>query len=622
MNRFFANPLHFLSPFLRIVGINLAIGFIISLLCLHPSLAQVIEPTAKLPTLSVLSKKDQTLYRKAFILQKNGQWQEADHIISQIEDKSLFGYLSYIRYMHPSLYISKYSELTAWLENYSDLPNANTIYKLALRKKGNNKTPPPIPTTVTIDDKWIMLDIPPAELLEINEPKLTNKQKTHYSVEANRERQKINRMVQDGNVTQAYQYLESKNIAAKFNKSAMADQYGILARGYYHYQKDALVVTMMEKSDRLDPLNTEAKWWAGLASWRSGNYEQAALIFDDMAYHETDSERLDAAAFWASRAWLRAERPQKVRASLSKVSPMSRNFYGLLALRASGLSPQFNWDLVPPAVSLSELYSDNSLWQVGFLRRALALKEIGQDALSKQELDRGLAALSLIALYKILFYTDRNGYADITNDIARILAARKAIISDSIRYPLPGWQPINGYTIDRALVFAFVRQESRYGTHAESVAGARGLMQLMPATARYIGNLSGFKFEPDQLFDPSINLALGQSYLNYLIKDEQIGGNLFFMAVGYNAGPGNLQKWRNSVAFNNDPLLFIESLPSRETRNFIEHILANLWIYRYRLNQATPSLDYLLGGSWPIYVDLENVRNDPVKTVLLPALAE
>ena len=71
--------------------------------------------------------------------------------------------------------------------------------------------------------------------------------------------------------------------------------------------------------------------------------------------------------------------------------------------------------------------------------------------------------------------------------------------------------------------------------------------------------------------------------------------------MAYNGGPGNLNKWRRKSDYQGDPLLFIESIPSRETRAFVERVLTNLWIYRFRLGQPAPSLDAIAAGAWPRY---------------------
>ena len=103
-----------------------------------------------------------------------------------------------------------------------------------------------------------------------------------------------------------------------------------------------------------------------------------------------------------------------------------------------------------------------------------------------------------------------------------------------------------------------------------------------------------------------------------LMEDPKAGENLFYTVAAYNGGPGNLQKWRKKVDYADDPLLFIESLPSRETRLFVEHVLSNLWIYRYRMQQEVPSLDAILAGNWPIYIGLD----DRSRVAAGPAVSE
>ena len=90
-----------------------------------------------------------------------------------------------------------------------------------------------------------------------------------------------------------------------------------------------------------------------------------------------------------------------------------------------------------------------------------------------------------------------------------------------------------------------------------------------------------------------------------LLGDARIKGDLFRMLTAWNAGPGNLNKWSRKVQHNNDPLLFIESIPSPETRIFVERVLTNYWIYRMRLRQPTPSLDATASGLWPNYLAQE-----------------
>ena len=84
-----------------------------------------------------------------------------------------------------------------------------------------------------------------------------------------------------------------------------------------------------------------------------------------------------------------------------------------------------------------------------------------------------------------------------------------------------------------------------------------------------------------------------------------MGPDLSLFAAAWNGGPGNLNKWRRQTDNLGDALFFMESIPSRETRTFVEHVFTNLWIYRSRLGQPMPSLDAIASGEWPAYTALD-----------------
>ena len=89
------------------------------------------------------------------------------------------------------------------------------------------------------------------------------------------------------------------------------------------------------------------------------------------------------------------------------------------------------------------------------------------------------------------------------------------------------------------------------------------------------------------------------------MEDARIGDNLVLIAVAYNGGPRAVHGGRANALARRDPLLFIESIPTQETRTFTERVLANYWIYRQRLGQSTPELDALAAGEWPTYTALD-----------------
>jgi soluble lytic murein transglycosylase-like protein len=136
-------------------------------------------------------------------------------------------------------------------------------------------------------------------------------------------------------------------------------------------------------------------------------------------------------------------------------------------------------------------------------------------------------------------------------------------------------------------------------------------MQLMPGTAEHVAKLYGRDLGHEHLEDPMLNIDLGQKYLSELLKNEYVENNLFKLAVAYNAGPGKLARWEDRARDDNDPLLFIESIPVAETRLFVERVLANYWIYRLKYHQDTASLDKVAEGDWPLYL-AQDTRRGPV----------
>ncbi len=134
-------------------------------------------------------------------------------------------------------------------------------------------------------------------------------------------------------------------------------------------------------------------------------------------------------------------------------------------------------------------------------------------------------------------------------------------------------------------------------------------MQLMPATARYLARQSELETPGhDDLFEPETSILFGQAYLEHLLQWSPIGGNLIYLAVAYNAGPARIARWREELQIDDDPLLFLESIPLREPRVYVKNVLTNLWIYRARLGQPQPSLEALARNQWPSYLALDSDR--------------
>ena len=174
-------------------------------------------------------------------------------------------------------------------------------------------------------------------------------------------------------------------------------------------------------------------------------------------------------------------------------------------------------------------------------------------------------------------------------------------------YPLPDYEPASGFAVDRAVLYGLMRQESKFKLEATSRVGATGLMQLMPRTASYVAKDPSLRTRSGRkkLYDPAINLDIGQDYVSHLIATSA-NGDLFDMAVAYNGGPGNLRRWKRETNIE-DQLLYIESIPNPESRDFVEKVLTNIWVYRARLGQPAPSRDMVASGKTPLYETLDQL---------------
>lgn len=139
---------------------------------------------------------------------------------------------------------------------------------------------------------------------------------------------------------------------------------------------------------------------------------------------------------------------------------------------------------------------------------------------------------------------------------------------------------------NRALVYAIILQESRFNAKAKSSQGARGLMQLMPATARHIDK--SYKGE-EQLFNEAYNVRLGSSYLKMLSEQPDINNEPFLVLAAYNNGPYALSKWlaKAPMDVKSDPFLLMETYPVAQTRNYIEKVMANMWAYERMLGKKS-----------------------------------
>lgn len=534
----------------------------------------------------VLSAADAARYKRIFEHQEAGQWRAAEAIIRRTQDKRLMGHALALKYLHPTAYRSRFTELRDWLQSYADHPQSRRIHRLAVLRQPKGVRAPVAPIIYRA----------PAIGAAVRKSSEGRPLYDRATSRAGRSvHSEILRRVSRGWPTGAREIIKSSRASQNMGPVQMAQGWRAIAQAYFRAGKDIEALEAATTSHAISPGDAPLSyWWGGLAAWRLGQLDDAESLFGELARANRASDSLVAAgAFWAARAALANNHPESVTAHLEIGAPHTRTFYGQLSQRAIGNSVSFGWQ--KPALGLST-FRDIADTKIG--ARAIALLQIGREHDAEREL-LSLSAARPALRNDVLALASHAGLPSVALRLSGFAPVEARLAA---AYPVPSWEPESGYSIDRALVLSFVRQESAFNRRAESSAGARGLMQLMPRTASFMGRESYLRGRGKyRLYEPDLNLELGQRYIQHLLDQKSVAGDLFRLAAAYNAGPGNLRSWERAVEHGDDPLLFIESLPSRETRKFVERIMTNLWIYRSQMGQQAPSLDDVVAGRWPQY---------------------
>ena len=537
---------------------------------------------------TVLSPDDVKLYGAIFAAQKSGAFAKADGLIGKLSDDSLLGYVLEDRYLGPH-YRTKFAELKSWLQDYGDLVGADGIYRLAV-KRAPKRTSIPAPARA----HWRGAA---GDGRAFDDMALT-------SGRAERIAAQLRALERDGRPEAADALLRKLASGGSGLSQADLDRLGAyVATAYLAETRDQAALSLAEEIIARGGVSaTQCHWTAGLAAYRLGQFESAAQHFEAVVQHSNAPRTYAAAAFWAARSWTQTGRPERVLTLYERAAAEPDTFYGLLATRVLGRD--MNADFAEPAldpVSFAGLMLERPA------HRAVALWQIGHTDAVEAELARAFGQISPDLDPAFAALARNLGVPALELRAAETAAPTVRLTS---LYPVPPYQPKGGYALDQAVVLAFARQESRFEPSALSKAGARGVMQIMPATAATITHdpsLAGRN--KGRLDDPVYSLTLGQDYLIDLIGRQN--GNLFSIAAAYNAGEGNLSKWQSLREGDSDPLLFIETIPLAETRDYIKRVMTNMWMYRRRLGEPATGLDDAASGAWPTYTEAGTASSAP-----------
>jgi soluble lytic murein transglycosylase-like protein len=340
------------------------------------------------------------------------------------------------------------------------------------------------------------------------------------------------------------------------------------------------------------------RWIQGLASWRLKAYGDAQRYFLSLAQDsDTDAWTQSAAYLWAARS---ADQLGDVNAAADHLRAAARNgetFYGMVAARQLRLAGEASTaaagDRVAQLILAAYTAPSGELSQ--FVRsdprahRAAALAQIGRGSEAIQELRAGLMLARTTQ--------DQAQWRALTLAMGTSLADRPVPPrSYDLDYQQPELVPLGGFTLDKALVYAVVRQESRFNPQAISRVGATGLMQVMPASAAIAEGDDRLKSDRTPLFDPAFNLRVGQDYFAWLLQ-RGVGHDLMRAVAAYNGGPGAVLKTLQILGSDADPLTIMECLPAQETRAYVQRVMAGYWTYRKMWGQDSATLDAVAAGA-------------------------
>lgn len=346
--------------------------------------------------------------------------------------------------------------------------------------------------------------------------------------------------------------------------------------------------------------NPQAKklWAYALEAWRSGKKSESAKFFSALSDKQSGLSdwQYSAASFWAYRANLALGEKITAHKYLAQAARNSRVFYGILARKK--LNKPLELDAHEIEVSAEDSAKLRAKPEV---KRIITLAQSGLNERAETQIRLLFPAADKQEKWALLSLASSLNLASAQISMAKQLETSGRQL-DALKYPVPQWQPSDGFNVDPNIIYALMRQESGFRQSAISSGGALGLMQLMPQTARKMQHSYTITHTTtENISEPVLNITLGERYVNHLLGNNLINGNLFYMLTAYNAGAGRLKEWQDTIAYNDDPLLFVESIPYAETRYYVMQVMTNYWIYSELAGAPSQSVFSLLRGDWPSY---------------------
>ncbi len=506
------------------------------------SAAAIVAPAAAEPRIIALTEHDAAAYQAAFEAIEAGNWRGVGTALSRAEDDVLEGVVRG-RMLLTRAYRPGWSEYTGWLNRYGEYGIAPAVYERAMdSRRRRSRARAPEPD----DGRTRALPGTPPPVPD-------------DSAAARVAIARIAELIGAGDDQAA-------------RASATEQLFGARAG--------------------------QAAWALGLIAYRGHDYSEAVRQFEAASLWPHHGGWAAAAVhYWAARARLAAGETTGVAQHLEAAAERPWTFYGQLAEAQLGRDSALSFEA--PQIDATTL--THFVEAHPSARRAAALAQLGRLSEVENELRRLHADLSA---------ADDRAFLALAIALqapsAQLRAAEYGGADVAAGFcPTTSFEPEDGFSLDRAFVYAVVRQESHFNPKAVSVSNARGLMQLLPSTARDMDRSTNYRRTPAALFEPGLNMRLGQSYLRWLMTEFHNDGDLGRVFAAYNGGPGWLSRWLGTQAADIDPLLLLETMPRMESRDYAERALSHMALCRKSYGQPTPELDRLAAGEPAIYTPLD-----------------
>ncbi|WP_043343169.1 lytic transglycosylase domain-containing protein [Cupriavidus basilensis] len=333
-------------------------------------------------------------------------------------------------------------------------------------------------------------------------------------------------------------------------------------------------------------LSDETQEWRVRAALRQGDWKQVRQAVELM---RPELRAKDPAwTYWYGRALKADNRGAEAEKQFQSIAGQF-NFYGQLASEELG-----NRIVLPARTQVSDAEVNAMRTRPGFLR-AQKFYDLSLRFEGNREWNWELRGMTDRQLLAAADYARRIELLDRAVNTADRTQAEHDF---SLRFLMPYRDIMQRATddvgLDMAWAYGLVRQESRFIMNARSSAGAHGLMQVMPATAKWVARKIGMTdFSPAMMSDPSINIQLGTNYMSMVLTDLDSSWTL--ASAAYNAGPGRPKNWRSSLPRQVEGAIFAETIPFSETRTYVKNVLSNATYYAALMSGRPQSLKDRLG---------------------------